>query len=130
MRIKEFSSVTGWSIDTIRFYEEKGLLHPQRDESSKYRYFSQQDLEAAESIRVGRALGFSLAEIRVGLDAYRTGELTTELKLQIIQEKLTQIKAKIDHLEEIRHYLEAKHQWIENGEIGTTPEAPRWAAGD
>lgn len=127
MRIKEFSEVTGWSIDTIRFYEEKGLLHPQRDEASRYRSFSKEDLEVAEGIRVGRALGFSLAEIRVGLDANRTGDLTTELKLQIIREKLTQVRAKIDHLQEIGHYLEAKHQWIENGEIGTAPVAPSWS---
>lgn len=124
MRIKQFSEVTGWSIDTIRFYEEKGLLHPQRDASSKYRSFTKEDLEVAEGISVGRALGFSLAEIRVGLDAYRNGDLTPELKVRIIREKLSQIRAKINHLQEIGLYLEAKHQWIENGEIGTAPEKP------
>ncbi len=121
MKIGEFSATTGWSIDTIRFYESKGLLKPKRDESSRYRYYSKDDLEIAEGIQVGRALGFTLAEIQVGLQAHQAGELTQELKQRIVGEKLLQIEQKVAELQTIQKYLQAKLDWLKSGEVGDAP---------
>jgi len=121
MKIGEFSEATGWSVDTIRFYESKGLLCPERDESSRYRRFSPSDLEIAEAIDIGRALGFSLAEIRNGVQAWREGALTRERKEAILRDKLTQLDEKLEELQSIRSYLERKLAWVEQGEEGEFP---------
>lgn len=51
-------------VDTIRFYEKRGLLAPSRRRASGFREYAQADLELLEFIRDGRALGFPLQEIQ------------------------------------------------------------------
>src|SRR5260370_19246128 len=62
--IGEFSKISGLSIKTLRFYQEKGLLMPASvDDSSGYRYYDAANLEKAQVIAALRALEFSLEEI-------------------------------------------------------------------
>ena len=37
MKISEAAKLTGLNVSSIRFYERKGLLMPQREDGSKYR---------------------------------------------------------------------------------------------
>ena len=36
MKISEAAKLTGLNVSSIRFYERKGLLMPQREDGSKY----------------------------------------------------------------------------------------------
>lgn len=56
---------------TIRFYEDEGLIHPVRRGSS--RVYSRADRARLAWILRGRAVGFSLADIRELLDLYAPG---------------------------------------------------------
>ncbi|MGI9412360.1 MAG: MerR family transcriptional regulator, partial [Hyphomicrobiales bacterium] len=64
------------SARTLRFYEDKGLLHPSRD--GQNRIFSYRDRARLKLILRGKRVGFSLAEIREILDLYnlRDGQVT------------------------------------------------------
>ncbi|MGB7542857.1 MAG: MerR family DNA-binding transcriptional regulator [Burkholderiales bacterium] len=53
---------------TIRFYEDEGLLEPQRVGSR--RVYSKRDYVRLKLILRGKRLGFSLAEVREMLDIY------------------------------------------------------------
>ena len=53
---------------TIRFYESKGLLNPQR--AGRHRVFTHRDLARLKIILRGKRLGFSLADIKAYLDLY------------------------------------------------------------
>ncbi|PWR18986.1 MerR family transcriptional regulator [Zavarzinia compransoris] len=60
----------------IRFYEDKGLLHPRRD--GQTRIYSQRDWVRLLLILRGKRVGFSLAELRDILDLYDLGDGQTE----------------------------------------------------
>jgi len=66
MLISEFAQASGLSVDTVRFYVRQGLLTPKR--SSKgglrgYQEFGPSEVRIAAGIRIGQALGLSLADI-------------------------------------------------------------------
>lgn len=60
----------------IRFYEDRGLLHPRRD--GQTRIYSQRDWVRLLLILRGKRVGFSLAELREILDLYDLGDGQTE----------------------------------------------------
>ena len=98
------------SIDSIRFYERRGLLaEPARTESNYRRY----PLEAAARLRFikkAQSLGFSLDEIKGLMDLQHDPAASkadvkerTEEKIRTIQEKiqdLTRILAALEQLNE------------------------------
>lgn len=43
-KIGDISRITHIPVDTLRFYEEKGIISPKRDLESKYRYYSVDDV--------------------------------------------------------------------------------------
>ncbi len=61
---------------TLRFYEQKGLLHPAR--RGWTRLFSYRDRARLQLILRGKKVGFALEEIKEMLDLYnlRDGQLT------------------------------------------------------
>lgn len=64
MRIGELAAATGCHFETIRYYERVGLLpKPLRTESG-YRSYRSDDIARVRFIGRGRALGFTLEEIR------------------------------------------------------------------
>lgn len=62
--IGEFSTVTGLSPKTLRFYHEKGILLPTSvDEASGYRFYDASKIEKARIIMRLRAMEFSIDDI-------------------------------------------------------------------
>ncbi|MGI9484134.1 MAG: MerR family transcriptional regulator [Hyphomicrobiales bacterium] len=58
----------GVTARTLRFYEDKGLLHPTRKGTS--RLFSNRDRSRLKIILRGKRIGFSLSEIKETLELY------------------------------------------------------------
>ncbi|MEN9855036.1 MAG: hypothetical protein RL186_209 [Pseudomonadota bacterium] len=56
----------------LRFYEDKGMLHPQRDGLN--RLYSVRDRARLQLILRGKRVGFSLSEIREMIDLYDLGD--------------------------------------------------------
>lgn len=73
MRIGELARQAGVNIQTIRFYERKGLLPVPRRKPSGYRLYAGEDLHRLRFILRAKELGFSLEEIRqiLGMRAQR-----------------------------------------------------------
>lgn len=63
MRISEAAKLTGLSVSNIRFYEKKGLLSPVRQEESKYRDYSMEDIEQLKKIILLRKMDISIESI-------------------------------------------------------------------
>lgn len=64
MKIGQLSKATGLPIDTIRYYEQQGVLpRAERQLSSGYRVYDSADVERLQFIRRAKALGFTLTEI-------------------------------------------------------------------
>ncbi|HPF28503.1 MAG TPA: MerR family transcriptional regulator [Lachnospiraceae bacterium] len=64
MKINEMEKLSGISKKNIRFYEEQGLLSPQRNCENGYREYSMEDLEQIKKIKLLRKLCIPIEEIR------------------------------------------------------------------
>jgi len=63
MKIGELSKITGVSIDTIRYYEQRELLPQAIRTSSGYRQYAEGDVVRLKFIVQAKELGFTLKEI-------------------------------------------------------------------
>ena len=65
MKINEVERLVGITKKNIRFYEEQGLLNPDRNRENGYRDYSEEDVQTLEQIKLLRKLGLPLEEIRM-----------------------------------------------------------------
>lgn len=73
--IGEFSKVCGLTVKTLRFYHDEGVLTARAvDDSTGYRYYTEDQIETARAIALLRGLDFSLADIREILTRQIAGE--------------------------------------------------------
>jgi DNA-binding transcriptional MerR regulator len=64
MRIGQLAAATGVSVQTVRYYERRGLLkRPTRDRSSGYRDYPAGSVDVIRSIKQLQKVGFTLREI-------------------------------------------------------------------
>ena len=91
--ITDLATEFGVTPRTIRFYEDKNLLHPERQGLN--RVFSRRDRARLQLILRGKRLGFSLAIIREMLDLYDLGDGQVEqlrVTLKRSQERLVELE--------------------------------------
>lgn len=68
MSIGEFALATGLSAKALRFYDERGLLTPvDVDPHSGYRHYAPRQVRTAADIRVLRATGFTVEDVKAAL---------------------------------------------------------------
>jgi MerR family transcriptional regulator, copper efflux regulator len=63
MTIGKLAAAEGVGVETVRFYQRRGLLPEPARRGSGYREYSEEDRSRLVFIRRARELGFSLAEI-------------------------------------------------------------------
>ncbi len=68
--IQEVAAQLGVTHRTLRFYEEQGLIEPERIGAT--RVYSRREIGRMQLILRGKRLGFSIREIREFLDLYDT----------------------------------------------------------
>jgi DNA-binding transcriptional MerR regulator len=100
--IREMARDFQVSIRTLRFYEDRGLLHPRRD--GAHRRYDSRDRLHLKMILKGKTLGFTLTEIRDILAGRGENAGMTELETGLLPEQLT---AQIDYLERQRRQIDA-----------------------
>lgn len=64
LMIGDLAAATGTKVNTIRFYEEIGLMPKAARTESGRRTYGEPDLQRLAFIRHGRSMGFSIDEIR------------------------------------------------------------------
>jgi DNA-binding transcriptional MerR regulator len=76
LTVTQLSRDLGITARTLRFYEDKGLLNPQRAGST--RVYTARDRARMTLILRGKRLGFSLREIKEYLDLYDADQTQVE----------------------------------------------------
>ena len=74
MKINKVEELVGITKKNIRFYEEKGLISPARNEENRYREYSEEDVEALRKIKLLRQLSIPIDEIAKLQSGYLTLE--------------------------------------------------------
>ncbi|CUS25360.1 hypothetical protein FC70_GL001254 [Paucilactobacillus oligofermentans DSM 15707 = LMG 22743] len=104
--IGDFAQLTGLSPDTLRFYEQKGLVKPQRG-NRNLRLYNDDDLEHVAMVRRMKMGGFSLDEIleyttfrEQGLDTIHVRMSLMRAKIAALHEKQQAIDSSIEYLED------------------------------
>ena len=104
MNIGDVATRSGLPAKTIRYYEEIGLVRPQR-EATGYRRFRETELHKLNFLGRARSLGFSIEECRGLLALYEDeGRASADVK-RVAQEHLREIDRKIAELEAMRGTL-------------------------
>ncbi len=105
MRIGELAAQSGFSVETIRFYEAKGLIEPAARTDANYRVYGEKHLERLRFIRHCRALDMSLEDIAtlVACDAAAPEDCRHVHALiaghvQAISEKIRELQLLREHL--------------------------------
>jgi len=100
--IRDLTKEFGVSARTLRFYEEKGLVDPAR--RGEQRLYTRRDRARLAYVLAGKAVGFSLEEVREMLDLYDLGDgQVTQLKVALAKfgeriERLEKQKNDIDRV--------------------------------
>lgn len=93
--IREVSEICNIPSKTLRYYDEISLVVPEfRDESSRYRYYSKDQIITLCIIRKLRKMGFGLKTIQCII----TGNTATDLE-QNIETKMDELLEEINNLE-------------------------------
>lgn len=114
MFIGEMSKKTNIPVKTIRYYEDLGLLQQPKRALSKYRIYSEKDVEKLIFIKKSKDLGLTLAEIKRIIKRSSKGvDATCCLVHEVFEEKILECEKKMKELKETKHRLsERLHHWI------------------
>lgn len=102
--ISQLSKDLGISARTIRFYEEKGLINPQRTEKGTRIYYKK-DYTRLRLILKGKKFGLSLDEIRELLSLFdqdRSGKKQLEKAIEYCEMKELELENRIKELQELK----------------------------
>ncbi len=105
MNIGQASARSGLHSKTIRYYEDIGLIRPDRNDNG-YRDYALADVHKLRFLQKSRGLGFSVEECRQLLALYEDKSRASGDVKELAQAKLTEIDRKIRALSELRHTLE------------------------
>ena len=99
-RIGDLSREFGVTLRTLRFYEDRGLLSPERRGTT--RIYSRRDRMRLRLVLLAKILGFSLTEAKQLIDAYHQPDGQRK-----------QLKIALSRFEEQREILEEQRREIE-----------------
>jgi DNA-binding transcriptional MerR regulator len=102
--IGQLAQEAGVNVETIRYYERRGLLRDPPRTSAGYRQYSATDLWRLQFIARAKSLGFTLSEI-AGLVGHGSGT-TADSVVFIARAKIGALDERRRELDEIRSRLE------------------------
>ena len=105
MKIGEVASQAGVSVDTVRFYERRGVVPAPQRRPSGYREYPSSTVERIRLARTLQGLGLTLDEIIEALHAHDTGTATCASELWRLEAVLDGIDAKIAELHRTRRLV-------------------------
>jgi DNA-binding transcriptional MerR regulator len=98
VKIGEVAREAGVSVDTVRFYERRGVLPPAERRPSGYRIFTAAAVERIQQAKTLQELGFTLDEVVDALAAHDAGGATCDSERWRLEAVVDRIDAKIADL--------------------------------
>lgn len=118
MKTKEVIERAGIDRETLRFYEQKGLLPEIKRTNSGYRVFPEEIIVRLQFIKTAKSAGFTLNEIRELVELKQIGA-TCKIGRNMATKKRDELNEKMKALKKMKkvlnHFIEACEV---NGESG------------
>ena len=106
LSIGQIAKRTGLSVSAIRFYEERGLVAPQRNQGGQRR-FLRSDIRRLSFVLIAQQLGFSIDEIRAQLASLPKERTPTQRDWERMSKQFrASLDARIEGLTRMRERLD------------------------
>lgn len=105
LRRGELAEATGLNPETLRFYENKGLIRKPERTANGYRQYGPDALRRLTFIRQIKELGFTLREIEELLDLKARNAISCRTSAVTAQRKIDEVDGKIAALKAVRKRL-------------------------
>jgi DNA-binding transcriptional MerR regulator len=105
MKIGQVAADADVTVDTVRFYERRGVLPPPERRPSGYREYTSAAVERIRMARSLQQLGFTLDEVIDGLRAHDSGDASEVDQLWRLGTVIDRIDAKIADLQRTRQHI-------------------------
>lgn len=109
LTVGKVARAAGVGVETIRFYERRGLVDPPPRRASGYRIYPEVTVPRIRFIRRAQQLGFTLNEIRelIALDRDASADcsavlLRTETKIASIEQKIADLQRMKTALQDVQ----------------------------
>ena len=103
--IGQMADKVGVNIQTIRFYERKGIIPKPERKPSGYRLFSDEDVKRLNFIHLSKGHGFSLQEIKELLDLRIDSKSSCDEVRALAEKKVEMMDVKIKELQSMKSAL-------------------------
>lgn len=121
--IKDAAKISGLPESTLRYYETIGLIDPiQRDTSSKYRMYSEDDVNLVVAIACLNATGLSIADMRQYLKNRESGSEGARKQIGLLKGQEKHLAEEIHFMQLRLHYVKSKIAYWEAVESGDTEQ--------
>jgi len=122
LTIGQLAKKANVNLETIRYYERRGLMPEPPRNKSGHREYSMEEVKRTEFIKRSQALGFSLKEILELLSLrVEPGRTCGDVK-ERVEAKIADIEKRIEDLERIREaLLSMSKKCIGKGPVGQCP---------
>ena len=123
MKIGQVAREAGVSIDTVRFYERRGILPAPARRPSGYRVFTPAAVERIRMARAFQNLGLTLDEVIDALHAHDRGDATCESERWRLETVIERLDAKIAELQRARQATARALEDCQSGQCRLTSAA-------
>jgi DNA-binding transcriptional MerR regulator len=103
--IGQLAHLAGVNVETVRYYERRGLLRQPPRTASGYRQYAAVDLGRLQFIRRAKSLGFTLGEV-ANLVGDQDGGSTSDAILDLARRKIADLHAQQLAVERTRTRLQ------------------------
>ncbi len=115
--IGEFSRLTNLGIHTLRYYEQEGLITPERDLNNR-RCYSEKDLTWIAFIKRLKDTGMPIKEIKHYVSLRADGDSTLIERMEMLMQHRLALNEQIAQLQEHQIKLDEKIEFYQK-EIGS-----------
>lgn len=106
LTVGELAKRVGMRASALRYYEQQGLLAPDRRSPSGYRLYAPQAEETLRFIQRAQRIGFSLDDIKALLAGLEGGGMSDESVLAAAEERFVAVERRLTEMLVTRHELE------------------------
>jgi Hg(II)-responsive transcriptional regulator len=121
MWISEAAEQAGVNVQTLRYYERRGLLPKLPRRSSGYREYPDEAVRVVRFVKRAQDLGFSLDEVGELLGLRRHSGRNRQRTRTVAERRIRQIEQKIAELDRMRRALQTL---VHSCHEGSTLECP------
>ncbi|GAA3763362.1 hypothetical protein GCM10022225_56510 [Plantactinospora mayteni] len=127
---REAAAHSGFSLDTLRYYERIGLLPPIRRTRSGRRSFTDMDLQWLALLRCLRDTGMPVTEMQQFVRLMRDGQGTTQERLAVLLTHQRRVQEQITRLQQHLGQILTKIDIYRQGQAWNPPHGRAPHVGD